>query len=75
MAPSRPGCPVRLKASRGGRKTGAPYQTVAMVLRYDEQTGEAMFCAGWGPETDWYRNLHKHPAVKVKLGGRSKYAL
>ncbi len=54
-----------------GRKTGAPYQTVAMVLRYDEQTGEAVFFAAWGPETDWYRNLHKHPAVKVQLGGRT----
>ena len=31
-----------------GRKTGVPYQTVTMVQRYDEQTGEAMFCAGWG---------------------------
>jgi hypothetical protein len=38
-----------------GRKTGAPYQTVAMVLRYDQQTGEAVFCGGWGPETNWYR--------------------
>jgi deazaflavin-dependent oxidoreductase (nitroreductase family) len=54
-----------------GRKTGATYQTVAMVLRYDEQTGEAVLCAGWGLETDWYLNLHKHPAVKVQLDGRT----
>jgi deazaflavin-dependent oxidoreductase (nitroreductase family) len=54
-----------------GRKTGSPYQAVAMVLRYDEKTGEAVFCAGWGPQTDWYRNLQKHPAVKVQLGGRT----
>ena len=54
-----------------GRKTGSPYQAVAMVLRYDEKTGEAVFCAGWGPQTDWYRNLQKYPAVKVQLGGRT----
>ena len=31
-----------------GRKTGQPYQTVAMVLRDDKVTGEAVICAGWG---------------------------
>ena len=35
-----------------GRKTGRSYQTVAMVLRYDRASGEAVIVAGWGPETD-----------------------
>ena len=52
-----------------GRKTGQPHQTVAMVLRDNTATGEAVICAGWGPHTDWYRNLQAHPAVKVQLGG------
>ena len=54
-----------------GRKTGQPHQTVAMVLRNDTATGEAVICAAWGPHTDWYRNLQVHPAVKVQLGGET----
>ena len=54
-----------------GRKTGQPHQTVAMVARYDKATGEAVICAGWGPQTDWYRNLQAHPAVQVQLGGQT----
>ena len=54
-----------------GRKTGQPHQTVAMVLRDNTATGEAVICAGWGPHTDWYRNLQAHPAVKVQLGGQT----
>ncbi|SNS08364.1 deazaflavin-dependent oxidoreductase, nitroreductase family [Geodermatophilus saharensis] len=52
-----------------GRRTGRPHQTVAMVLRHDEATGEAVICAAWGPQTDWYRNLQAHPATTVQLGG------
>ena len=36
-----------------GRKTGQPYETVAMVLRYDPDAHEAVICAAWGPDTDW----------------------
>jgi deazaflavin-dependent oxidoreductase (nitroreductase family) len=54
-----------------GRTTGRTYQTVAMVLRYDQATGEAAIVAGWGPQTDWYRNLKAHPAVQVQLGGQT----
>lgn len=51
-----------------GRKTAQPHDAVAMVLRYDEATREAIICAAWGPETDWYRNLRTAPAAKVRLG-------
>jgi deazaflavin-dependent oxidoreductase (nitroreductase family) len=54
-----------------GRTTGRPHQTVAMVLRYDRVTGEVVICAGWGPQTDWYRNLQACPAVTVQLGGQT----
>ena len=49
-----------------GRKTGNAYDSVAMVLGYDDASGEAVICAGW--DTDWYRNLQAHPATNVKLG-------
>lgn len=52
-----------------GRKSGRIYQAVAMVLGYDETTGEAVIMRAW--ETDWYRNLRVHPATRVRLGRES----
>jgi deazaflavin-dependent oxidoreductase (nitroreductase family) len=52
-----------------GRKSGRPYETVAMVLRYDADAHEAVICAGW--DTDWVRNLRAGPAVQVRLGRES----
>jgi deazaflavin-dependent oxidoreductase (nitroreductase family) len=54
-----------------GRKTGQPYETVGMVLRYDPDAREAVICAGWGPDTDWVRNLRAGPAARVRLGRES----
>jgi deazaflavin-dependent oxidoreductase (nitroreductase family) len=54
-----------------GRKSGQAYDTVAMVLRYDESTREIVICAAWGPETDWYRNLQAAPATAIRLGRES----
>jgi len=54
-----------------GRKTGQPYEAVAMVLRYDADAHEASICAGWGPDTDWVRNLRAGPAAQVRLGRES----
>lgn len=54
-----------------GRKSGQPYEAVAMVLRYDADAHEAVICAAWGPDTDWVRNLHAGPAAQVRLGRES----
>jgi deazaflavin-dependent oxidoreductase (nitroreductase family) len=54
-----------------GRKTGQPYETVAMVLRYDPDAREAIICAAWGSGTDWVRNLRTGPAARVRLGRES----
>lgn len=51
-----------------GRKTGTPYEAVAMVLRDDPESGEVVICAGWGPDTDWVRNLEAEPATEVRVG-------
>lgn len=56
-----------LEFTHVGRRSGKPYQSVAMVLHYDEATREAVILAGWGPDTDWYRNLRAHPATNVRL--------
>jgi deazaflavin-dependent oxidoreductase (nitroreductase family) len=55
-----------------GRNTGRPHDAVAMVLHHDHATREAVICAAWGPQTDWYLNLRARPAVLVRIG-REKY--
>jgi deazaflavin-dependent oxidoreductase (nitroreductase family) len=60
-----------LEFTHTGRKTGQPYETVAMVLRYDADAREAVICAAWGPDTDWVRNLRAGPAARVRLGRES----
>jgi deazaflavin-dependent oxidoreductase (nitroreductase family) len=57
-----------LQFTHTGRRTGQPHDAVAMVLDYDGATREAVICAAWGFETDWYRNLLDNPAVRVRLG-------
>ncbi|HEX9042569.1 MAG TPA: nitroreductase family deazaflavin-dependent oxidoreductase [Trebonia sp.] len=54
-----------------GRKTGQPYSTVAMVLRHDPHSGEAVICSAWGKDADWVRNIQAHPALKVQIGRES----
>jgi deazaflavin-dependent oxidoreductase (nitroreductase family) len=51
-----------------GRKTGKLHQVVAMVLRYDPETGEAVICSAWGQDADWVRNIRARPAVRVQIG-------
>ncbi|WP_170297316.1 nitroreductase family deazaflavin-dependent oxidoreductase [Georgenia thermotolerans] len=60
-----------LKLVHVGRRTGTPHEAVAMVLRYDVATREAVICAGWGPQTDWFRNLRAGPAANVQIGTES----
>ena len=54
-----------------GRMTGQPHAMTAMVLRYDAVTHEAVICSGWGPTTDWIRNIQARPALKVQIGRES----
>ncbi|MEV0271474.1 nitroreductase family deazaflavin-dependent oxidoreductase [Hamadaea sp. NPDC050747] len=49
-----------------GRKTGQPRQTVVEVVsRADNAVTVA---AGFGPGSDWYRNLLVHPSTTIQLG-------
>jgi deazaflavin-dependent oxidoreductase (nitroreductase family) len=57
-----------LLLAHAGRKTGKRYSTVAMVLRYDPRTGEAVICSAWGQDADWIRNIRAHPALQVQIG-------
>ncbi len=54
-----------------GRKTGRLYFAVAMVLRYDRDTHEAVIFSAWGRNTDWIRNISARPALQVLIGRES----
>jgi deazaflavin-dependent oxidoreductase (nitroreductase family) len=54
-----------------GRKTGQPHLMTAMVMRYDPTTREVVIFSGWGPNSDWVRNLRARPAVRVEVGRES----
>lgn len=54
-----------------GRKTGKPYSAVAMVLRYDPGTHEAVIFSAWGQDADWIRNIRARPALRVQIGRES----
>jgi deazaflavin-dependent oxidoreductase (nitroreductase family) len=54
-----------------GRKTGTPHSTIAMVLKYDPQTHEAVIFSAWGQDTDWIRNIRARPALQVQIGRES----
>jgi deazaflavin-dependent oxidoreductase (nitroreductase family) len=51
-----------------GRKSGVVRETPLSYLMAD---GSAWVMAGFGPATQWYRNLLADPAVEVLLPGRS----
>jgi deazaflavin-dependent oxidoreductase (nitroreductase family) len=60
-----------LLVTHAGRKTGKRRETVAMTLAYDPQTQEAVIFSGWGPNTDWIRNIRAHPALQIQIGRES----
>lgn len=51
-----------------GRKTGRRRQTVLEVIHYNPKTKECIVIAGWGAQSDWYRNIQIQPAVLVQVG-------
>lgn len=51
-----------------GRRTGKLRRTVVEVVRFDRDGPEASVIAGWGPSTQWYRNLEAGPAEEVRVG-------
>lgn len=54
-----------------GRKSGELYPAVAMVLRYDQDSHEAVVFSAWGEHTDWIRNIRVRPALRVQIGRES----
>jgi deazaflavin-dependent oxidoreductase (nitroreductase family) len=51
-----------------GRKSGRRYRTVLEVVGTNPTTGEFTVIAGFGPLSDWYRNIAANPACEVVVG-------
>jgi deazaflavin-dependent oxidoreductase (nitroreductase family) len=60
--------------THSGRKTGRERQTVLEVVRYDKTTTTFIVAAGFGPGSDWYRNIRANPQVTVQCG-RQRWAM
>jgi deazaflavin-dependent oxidoreductase (nitroreductase family) len=54
-----------------GRKTGQPHLMTAMVMSCNPSTREVIIFSGWGPRSDWVRNLRARPALRVEVGRES----
>ena len=51
-----------------GRKSGLERKTVLEVVRYNKATSTFIVAAGFGPGSDWYRNIRANPQVTVQCG-------
>jgi deazaflavin-dependent oxidoreductase (nitroreductase family) len=54
-----------------GRKSGLARRTVLEVVRYDRSRSLFIVAVGFGPRSDWYRNIRHNPHVKVQCGRRT----
>ena len=51
-----------------GRKSGLERRTTLEVLQHRRVNGEYCVLSGWGPESDWYRNISVNPPVALWVG-------
>ncbi len=51
-----------------GRKTGKTHQAVVEVVERDPVTDSVTVVAGYGQQTQWYRNLRAHPDTMIQIG-------
>ena len=53
-----------------GRKSGLSHQTVLEVVNHDQATDTYYVAVGFGPKTDWYRNLLQTPQTMIQVKQR-----
>ena len=51
-----------------GRRTGKPH---TIEIWFARANGTLFLLSGGGASADWVRNLHKTPAVRVRIGSRT----
>lgn len=57
-----------------GRKSGKPRCT-PLEYEYDSENDRYRIVAGWGGNTDWFKNLKANPKVHVQVGRRKFNAI
>ena len=53
-----------------GRKSGLQRQAVLEVAHHDQAADTFIVNAGFGEQSDWYRNLKENPDVSIVIGRR-----
>ena len=53
-----------------GRRSGLPRQAVLEVIEAHRDQDIYLVASGWGPNSDWFQNLLKHPDVSIQVGRR-----
>lgn len=51
-----------------GRRSGRTYETPLEIVTHDGD--RYVIAAGWGPHSDWFRNLQANPAAGLWVGTR-----
>ena len=59
-----------LQVTHTGRRSGLPRRTVLEVLCHDRASDAYMVMAGFGPRSDWVRNIEQTPRVEIAVGLR-----
>jgi len=57
-----------------GRKSGQLRQAVVEVAGFDPATNTYVVASGFGPNSDWYRNVCATPQVTIQVGNRRMQA-
>lgn len=60
-----------LQLTHTGRRTGRTHTTVLEVIRSDRDTGEVAVMPGFGPGSDWLRNLQANGRAEISIGRES----
>ncbi|WP_416986049.1 nitroreductase family deazaflavin-dependent oxidoreductase [Streptomyces sp. T028] len=53
-----------------GRRTGLDRQAVLEVVAHEAPSRSWTVAAGFGPASDWFRNLRAHPKTVIQSGNR-----
>lgn len=53
-----------------GRKSGLQRQTVLEVVKHDPVSHFYYLASGYGEKSDWYKNIIKHPQVRIQVGNQ-----
>ncbi|MGA8044630.1 MAG: nitroreductase family deazaflavin-dependent oxidoreductase [Dermatophilaceae bacterium] len=60
-----------LQLTHVGRRSGRVHTTVLEVAGSDQHSGEVMVVSGFGPGSDWLRNIQANGSAEISIGRES----